>query len=322
MYKFFFFAFVFFHFIACKPSQQTQLQKTTDSVITDDEITQIIDTISSDLYEGRGFGTDGIEKAAVFIENYLKNLNMKPYFETYRDSFEVGGKIGYNIVGIIEGKDSMLKNEFVILSAHYDHVGKIKSDKDSIRNGANDNATGVSSVLNISKLLIDNKLNKRSVIVALFSGEEIGLTGSEHFSNKIKDEQTGLYCCVNIDMIGSEVTGQPKKVYLSGDNYSNMREIYNNYLGSEEIVSYKKGLFDVFRLSDNYPIYSTLSIPSHTFCTFDFSNYEHYHRVSDEIQNVDLKNTGIIVRNIAKGFIKLVNSQKKEIKLNDIVPDY
>ncbi|NJO91683.1 MAG: M28 family peptidase, partial [Chloroflexia bacterium] len=318
MYKFVFIPFLFFHFIACKPSQQVQFNGATDTVITDEEITQIIDTISSDYYEGRGFGTEGIEKAAVFIENYLKELKIKPYYETYRDSFEVGGLIGYNIIGLIEGTDSLLKKEFVILSAHYDHVGKIKSDTDSIRNGANDNGTGVSSVLNIVKLLIDNKLSKRSIIVALFSGEEIGLTGSEHFSKRIKDEQKDLYCCVNIDMIGSEVTDQPKKVYLSGDTYSNMRKIFNNYIGSEEVVNYKKGFFDVFRLSDNYPIYSNLNIPSHTFCTFDFRNYEHYHKVSDEIQNVDLENTGIIVRNIAKGFIELLNKQEKEIQLNDL----
>ncbi len=315
------FILLFIHVIGCKPSLQTQFKGAKDSVITNEEITRIIDTISSDYYEGRGFGTEGIEKAAVYIENYLKKLKIKPYFETYRDSFEVGGRIGYNIIGLIEGTDSMLKNEFVILSAHYDHVGKIKSDTDSIRNGANDNATGVSSVINISKLLIDNKLNKRSVIVALFSGEEIGLTGSEHFSKKIKNEQKGLYCCVNIDMIGSEATNQPEKVYLSGDMYSNMCEIFNKYIGSEEVVNYKKGFFDVFRLSDNYPIYSNLNIPSHTFCTFDFRNYEHYHKVSDEIQNIDLENTGIIIRNIAKGFIELLNSQEKEIRLNDFVPE-
>jgi leucyl aminopeptidase len=286
MYKFIILPFLFFYLTACKPSQQAQFANSPvrDTVITDEEITQIIDTISSDYYEGRGFGTEGIEKAAVFIENYLKELKIRPYFQTYRDSFEVRGRIGFNIVGLIEGTDPLLKNEYVILGAHYDHVGKIKSDKDSVRNGANDNATGVSSVLNIAKLLTDNKLSKRSVIVALFSGEEIGLTGSEHFSKKIKNQQKGLYCCVNIDMIGSKVTGQPKKVYLSGDNYSNMRKIYNSYIGSEEIVNYKKGFFDVFSLSDNYPIYNNLNIPSHTFCTFDFRNYEHYHKVSDEIQ--------------------------------------
>ncbi len=307
-------------FITCKSSEQTQVTGIRDTVITNAEIIDIIDTLSSDYYEGRGFGTPGIEIAAQFIENYLDDLKIKPYFETYRDSFEVRGKIGYNIVGLIEGSDSTLKNEVVILSAHYDHVGKIKSKKDSIRNGANDNASGVSSVLNIAKLLVNNKLNKRSVIVALFSGEEIGLTGSEHFSKKIKEKQEGLYCGVNIDMIGSEVTDQPGKVYLSGHKYSNMLQIFNKYIGTEEVVSYQEGFFDVFRLSDNYPIYENLNIPAHTFCTFDFKNYEHYHRISDEIQNLDIENTCTIVRNISKGFIKVLNNPDLEITINELVP--
>lgn len=304
--------------ISCKPTQQVQLADFKDTIITDVEVTSLIDTLSSDYYEGRGFGTIGIEKAAVYIENYLSALKIKPFFESYRDSFEVRNRIGYNIIGLIEGSDPNLNKEFVILSAHYDHVGKTKNANDSIRNGANDNASGVSAVLNIAKLLSDNKLNKRSVIVALYSGEEIGLTGSEHFADKIADKVTEMYCNINIDMIGSILTEKPEKVYISGEKRSNMREIYNKYIGNEAITSFKSnGFFDIFRLSDNFPIYEKLNIPAHTFCTFDFKNYVHYHKPSDEIQNLDLENTGIIVRNIAKGFVGIVNSSTKEVQLVD-----
>lgn len=322
MVRFSLFIFAIFYAVSCKPSQQQTLNSYQDTTVSNQEIIQIIDTLSSDYYEGRGFGSEGIEKAAQFIENYLKELKIKPYFETYRDSFEVRGKIGYNIIGLIEGTDSTLTKEFVILSAHYDHMGKINSQTDSIKNGANDNASGVSSVLNIAKLLVNTRLNKRSVIVALFSGEEIGLTGSAHFSKKIITEKEKLYCGVNIDMIGSQVTDQPGKVYLSGSDYSNMLEKYNQYIGSKEVVGYKKGFLDVFRYSDNFSIYKHLNIPAHTFCTFNFKNYKHYHKVSDEIQNMDIENTCIIVKNIAKGFIGLINVQKQEIEINELVPDY
>lgn len=318
MQKIIYVATILLYLFSCKPSKNIEVAGKQDTIITDEEVAAIIDTISSDYYEGRGFGTPGIEKAAVYIENYLKLLKMKPYFLTYRDSFEVSGKIGYNIVGLIEGKDSTLKNEFVILSAHYDHVGKTKNEKDSIRNGANDNASGVSAVLNIAKLLVDNKLSKRSVIIALFSGEEIGLTGSEHFAEKITSKAADIYCATNIDMIGSTLTDKPGKVYISGEERSNMREIFNQSFDAEEITSMKsKDFFDVFTLSDNYPLYEKLNIPAHTFCTFDFTNYKHYHKVSDEIQNLDLENTGIIVRNIAKGLIAVLNSKEKSIKLTE-----
>lgn len=304
--------------LSCK-SQQACKKDTTkkDLEITNSEVTEIIDTLSSDYYQGRGFGTEGIEKAARYIEAFFVQNNIKPYFETYRDSFVVRKKDGYNIVGLIEGNDSILKNEFVILSAHYDHVGITRIHKpDSIRNGANDNASGVSAVLNIAKLIKDNNLNKRSVIVALFSGEEIGLTGSEHFAKKTKGDKIDYYCGVNIDMIGSVLTDNPEKVYLSGDDRSNIREVFNNHIGSEEIVesTIKGGYYDIFMLSDNYPLYKHLKIPAHTFCTFDFTNYKHYHKVSDEIENVALENTAIIIRNIAKGFIGVINSDEKEIK--------
>jgi len=318
MLKIIYIATALLYLLSCKPSKHLETTETQDTIITDQEVTAIIDTIASDYYEGRGFGTVGAEKAAVYIENYLKALKIKPYFATYRDSFEVSRKIGYNIVGLIEGQDSVLKSEYVILSAHYDHVGKTKNETDSIRNGANDNASGVSAVLNIAKLLVDNKLNRRSVIVALFSGEEIGLTGSEHFAEKISDKSGDIYCATNIDMIGSTLTDKPGKVYISGENRSNMREIFNQAFDAEEITTMKqKEFFDIFTLSDNYPLYEKLQIPAHTFCTFDFNNYKHYHKVSDEIQNLDLENTGIIVRNIAKGLIGVLNSDEKTIKLTE-----
>ncbi len=316
MIKFCFALITIFSVISCKPTQKTQLSDIKDTIITDVDVISLIDTLSSDFYEGRGFGTIGIEKAAVFIENYLKSLQIKPFFNSYRDSFEVHSRIGYNIIGLIEGSDLNLKKEYVILSENYDNVGKTKNESDSIRNGANDNASGVSAVLNIAKLLSDNKLNKRSVIVALYSGEEIGLTGSEHFAEKIADMRAEMYCNTNIDMIGSILTDKPEKVYISGEERSNMRQVLNKYIGNEAITPFKSnGFFDIFRLSDNFPIYEKLNIPAHTFCTFDFKNYEHYHKTSDEIQNLDLENTGIIVRNIAKGFIGLVNGPENEVLL-------
>ncbi len=74
--------------------------------------------------------------------------------------------------------------------------------------------------------------------------------------------------------------------------------------------------FDVFQLSDNYPLYEKLKIQAHTFCTFDFNNYQHYHELSDEIDNLDIENTGIIVRNIAAGLTKIANSNTREILLH------
>jgi Zn-dependent M28 family amino/carboxypeptidase len=301
---------------SCKPTDKLSKENSNTGYISNHDVWVIIDTLASDYMEGRRFGSTGNEKAAVYIENFMVQNHIKPYFKQYRDSFTAGAGEGYNVIGLIEGIDPILKNEYIILSAHYDHIGKSSDKNDSVYNGANDNASGVSGVLNISKYLKIKNLNKRSIIVALFSGEEIGLTGSDHFADKISPEASHIYCDVNIDMIGSVLTNKPGKIYISGFDKSNMSEIFNKYTGNDNITSIELDqMYGLFRLSDNYPLYEKLNIPAHTFCTFDFSNYEHYHRLTDEVKNLDIENAGIIIRNIALCVSKLSCSDKKEIVL-------
>jgi hypothetical protein len=180
--KIFVFILIALNFFACKPPKHIQVAKSIDTVISKPELTDIIDTLSNDYFQGRGTGSEGINKAAIYIENYLKDCRIKPYFANYRDSFEIYNMQAFNVIGKIEGNDSILKNEYIIISAHYDHEGKISGSPDSVYNGANDNASGVSAILNIAKIISSERKNKRSIIVALFAGEELGLTGSQHFA--------------------------------------------------------------------------------------------------------------------------------------------
>ncbi|MEN8119540.1 MAG: M20/M25/M40 family metallo-hydrolase [Bacteroidota bacterium] len=310
---------ILFSVFACQSPKKLLTSDYINTQITNESIIQTIDTLASDHMEGRGFGTKGIEKAAVYIENFLQENNIPPYFDQYRDSFQVWKKDGYNIVGLIEGKDKELKKEFLILSAHYDHLGIRRNRADSIANGANDNATGVSAVLNIAKYLKKSNINNRSIIVALFSGEEIGLRGSSHFAKRIKSENHNIYCALNVDMIGSQLTDKPGKVYISGFDKSNMAEVLNKYIGKETITKLNlENVYGLFRLSDNYPLYNHLHVPSHTFSTYDFHNYTHYHQFSDEIENVDLQNTIRIIRDISGAVVKLSVKTEKEISLKVI----
>jgi Zn-dependent M28 family amino/carboxypeptidase len=301
---------------SCKSATGFKSGAIKNDSITDAEIAEIIDTLSSDYMEGRLFGSPGEKKAAGFIENFLKQNQIPPFYKNYRDSITVSARTGFNIIGLIEGSDSILKQEYIILSAHYDHIGILPGMKDSVYNGANDNATGVSAVLSIARQLVIRKKCKRSVIVALFTGEEVGLLGSKEFARKIKESGKNIYCQVNIDMIGSMLKGEPGKVYLSGFEKSNMAEVMNRYAGKEAFIrSSKADMIGVFSLSDNYPVYQNLKIPAHTFCTFDFGNYKHYHKTTDEVQNIDIQNTGIIIRNIEKGVFGMANGAEREIKL-------
>jgi bacterial leucyl aminopeptidase len=304
-------------FFACDTPKHMQVAKSIDTIISKPELADIIDTLSNDFFEGRGTGSEGINKAAIYIENYLKECRIKPYFTHYCDSFEIFNMQAFNVIGLIEGNDSILKNEYIIISAHYDHEGKITGSPDSVYNGANDNASGVSTILNIAKIISSERKNKRSIIVALYAGEELGLTGSQHFAEKIKDNSQKIYCAANIDMIGSILTSQKAKVYISGYKKSNMAQVLNKYIGTEEIVYWpKEEMHGIFGLSDNYPIYNVLNVPSHTFCTFDFDNYPYYHQLDDEIDKIDMNNTLIVANNICTAIRKLSESKGREIKLN------
>jgi hypothetical protein len=125
------------------------------------DIKSNLEYLASDELEGRNTGTVGIEKAAIFIEDFFKKNKVQPYFKTYRDSFNLKDIVGYNIVGYIEGNDKELKDEFVILGAHYDHIGTAKEvNGDTIANGANDDASGTVADMEWAKYFSKSKTNK------------------------------------------------------------------------------------------------------------------------------------------------------------------
>ncbi|HTN06327.1 M20/M25/M40 family metallo-hydrolase [Agriterribacter sp.] len=118
--------------------------------------------------------------------------------------------IARNIVGIIKGSDPQLQNEYIVLGAHYDHLGyggfgtgSLKPDTTAIHNGADDNASGTAALLEIAKALQRNqKQLKRSVIVVAFAAEEEGLLGSQYFTDHLPVSQSAIKVMLNMDMVG------------------------------------------------------------------------------------------------------------------------
>lgn len=117
-----------------------------------ERIGDMVNYLASNDLKGRDSGSEGIEMAAKYIENYFKSYRLKPYFENYRDTLSNFKKPSYNIVGVVEGSDPELKDEFILIGAHYDHIGTIEPENgDYIANGANDNASGTSTVLEMAR---------------------------------------------------------------------------------------------------------------------------------------------------------------------------
>ena len=297
-----------------------QLPETSEASVSAEEIRSAIDFLASDDLAGRATGTGGIDNAARYIESRFDEAGLQPYFETYRDSFMVGDKNAFNIVGLLKGNDENLKNEYIIIGAHYDHIGHGSPvEGDSIANGANDNAAGTVGVLEIAKQLAENKNNKRSIIFALFSAEEMGLKGSEHLAKKLKKENLDLYAMINFEMIGVPMKAKDYEAYITGYENSNLAEKFNEYSGGDKILGFlpQAKQLNLFKRSDNYPFYTEFNVPAQTICTFDFSNYPYYHHVDDEASLMDAEHMAALIEKLIPGLSALANTEEREIKLND-----
>lgn len=286
--------------------------------VSEDAVKEALYFMASDDLKGRNVGSEGIDKAALFIENVFSKNNIKPYYETYRDSFQVNEASGYNIIGVIEGVDPVLKKEFIVVSAHYDHIGLMSPiANDSIANGANDNAAGSVAVLELAKYFSTAPKSKRSILFVLLSAEEKGLLGSKHLAKRLKKENFDLYVNFNIEMIGVPMVNKDHKAYLTGFEESNMAEKFNEY-SNEKVLGFlpKAKEFNLFMRSDNYAFFQEFNVPAQTISTFDFTNYNYYHQVQDEADQMNVPFMTGLIEAIIPGIQKTANTPTKEIKLN------
>jgi Zn-dependent M28 family amino/carboxypeptidase len=302
---------ILFLVLSCK--KEKELKKIT---ITSDQVKEIVTYLASDSIKGRDTGSEGIEMSAQFIKNEFKAYGVKPYFETYRDSFKVDSLNAFNVVGFIEGNDDKLKGEVIIIGAHYDHIGfRTRTvENDSIGNGANDNATGTAVVLAMANYFAERKNNKRSIMFALFSAEEMGLLGSKHLSKKLKAENLDLYTMINFEMIGVPFPDRDYVAFVSGYNRSNMADKINEYTNSNLIgFSEVAKKYNLFKASDNYAFYKDFKLPSQTISSCDLSNYDYYHHVDDEAEKMDYEHMASLINSLIPAIETMSNTATKEI---------
>lgn len=282
------------------------------------ETERLITTLASDEMQGRNVGTAGIEKAAVFIETYLREAGVLPFFDaSFRDEFTSGSTLTNNIVGIIPGTDKSIGKEYILIGAHYDHLGMTDHSEDMVYNGANDNASGVTAVLQMAAAAAKSP-PRRSIIIALFSAEEKGIEGSAHLAEKLEREGIKPLCVINMEMVGKTLTDQPGKVYMTGFKKSNMAQKLNDLAGDEFVRFLESETrYALFYRSDNFPFFKKMNIPSHTFSTFDFTNYQYYHQPEDEVDQLDLPNMNVIIQKMTFALLKLANEDDPGIQLNN-----
>ena len=296
-------------------------QTETESVyeVSVEDVSAKLEYLTTDDLQGRMTGSEGIDEAATYIEEHFSELGLKPFFETYRDSFAVNDLDGFNIVGMLPGNDANLKDEYIIVGAHYDHIGKAKVvNGDSIANGANDNASGTVAVMELANYFAKENTNGRSILFALFSAEEMGLKGSAHLAETLSEMGTNVYTVFNIEMIGVPMKAKDYTAYITGYEMSNFAEKFNEYSGSRVLGFLPQAQqMNLFQRSDNYPFYKEMNIPAQTICTFDFSNYQYYHHVDDEFEELDPQHMANVIQQLIPGLEEMSKTAQKEIKLSE-----
>ena len=265
-------------------------------------------TLANDSMQGRKAGTEGIEKAAKYIEGQFKKIGLK-YFNnnSFRQTFKYKNKRSrnqeelnlFNVIGFLEGNEK--KDEIIVISAHYDHLGmKSTGSGDLIYNGANDNATGVAAVLALAEYFKSKNNNSRSILFIAFTAEEMGLVGSNYFGKTISPES--IVAGINIEMIGKESPFGPNTAWLTGFQRSNFGKIIQKNLSSSEFKIYPDPFisYRLFFRSDNAS-FARLGIPAHTFSTSPMDKDLDYHKVTDEASTLNMKTITQTIKAIAIG---------------------
>jgi hypothetical protein len=213
-----------------------------------------------------------------------------------------------NVVGVLPGKSK--KNEYVIFSAHYDHLGIARQpvNGDSIYNGANDDAAGTTAVMILADYFRNVNNNERTLVFAAFTAEEAGGYGSQYFSKQFNPAQ--VVAMFNIEMIGTESKWGRSSAYITGYEKTNMGEILQNNLEGSGFAFHPDPYptENLFYRSDNATL-ARLGVPAHTISTAKMDGEANYHKVSDEVSSLDLDNMAEIIKAIASSSKSIVSGK-------------
>ena len=298
----------------------------SQSEITEKELKEHIMFLTSERNAGRYPGGKENKRVVKYLKKEFSKLGAISFNKSYVQPFKATLRVKkgvvekpivstWNVVGYIEGNDSILKNEYIVLGAHYDHLGlggpSSKSDKkNAIHYGADDNASGTAALLEIAEKIASNKSQlKRSVLFIAFGAEEQGLLGSKYFVENPLVPLSRIKLMINMDMVGR--LNKEKHVYMGGagtfpDGVNFMKTLGESLNlnpivhagsvgGSDHVSFYKKGISVLGMHTGGHPQYHT---PEDTI---DLINIKGEKQVCDYIFKTIMK---IASTNYKMAFIK------------------
>jgi hypothetical protein len=211
-----------------------------------------------------------------------------------------------NVVALLRGSDPTLRNQYLLLTAHYDHLGK---GPKGIFNGANDNGSGTVSVIEIARALAAlNPRPKRSILFMTVFGEEEGLLGSYYYAEHPLVPLKDTVADINLEQMGrtDEKSGPRILAFtFTGPSYSNLPEIVSGASKQEGINTWKlKDADSYFDRSDNYA-FALRGVVAHTIAVA--AEYSDYHGLGDKWEKIDYANMAKVDRGVAAGIVALAD---------------
>jgi Zn-dependent M28 family amino/carboxypeptidase len=269
--------------------------------------------LASPALAGRAAGSAGGDSAAAFIARHYEHLGLHGVFPAACQSvpacppsffqfFGVEGATAQNVAVVVPGADSAVRGEYIVVGAHYDHLGRsARGARDAelgavIRPGADDNASGTAAVLELGRRLAARP-SRRSVLLVHFDAEELGLVGSHVFVEHAPVGRGSMVFMVNLDMVG-RLRGKPLTLHASAMPRQ-MRALVDSVVAAAGVrASYSSATAD----RSDHASFGAAGVPALALFTGFHSDY---HKVSDVVARLDVP--GILrVVDVAEGLVRAV----------------
>ncbi len=224
-----------------------------------------------------------------------------------RATFDVKEEKLANVAGMIPGNRA---DEYILFSAHYDHIGiQQPVEGDSIANGANDNASGTTAVIELARYYASRGVPERTLLFVAFTAEEMGGYGSSYFSKQLDPDE--IVAMFNIEMIGKPAVEGPNTAWITGFDKSDFGELLQKSVEGSVYTFYADPYptQNLFYRSDNATL-ARLGVPAHTISTTPIDVDKDYHRVTDEVSTLDLQHTTNTINAIAVASAKMVSGEQ------------
>ena len=279
------------------------LSLATDS-ITESELKRHIEFLASDTLQGREAGMQGNYAAGAYIVDQLRKSNVPPvtsgegYFHYFHPNFR-------NILAVIPGSAPQLKNEFILVGGHYDHVGfgnrtNSRGPFGVVHNGADDNASGTAGVLEVAQALASLETKpKRSILIAFWDGEEKGLLGSRHYVDYPAVPLSKIRFHFNADMIGRL---RPEGLEISGWQTATA---CRQFLSEQNTDGLNLHFMNTYKPeSDHWPFFER-RVPSMMLHT---GKHPDYHRPSDDTHLLNMDGVRTVSRFMLRCTVAAANA--------------